>query len=121
MAGAVERLSLSVRIGICWFLVEKAQFHIHNIHHYTEREEKRNFTFKPNDMEYNGNRKPDITPDTTYIQTTKLHTHSYAANGRRRAKSFYAKLFAHLNYKLDYESCDWISDVIVIMYSFRKM
>lgn len=39
-----------------------------------------------------------------------------------KAKSFAFKVFTHLNYKLDYENCYWIFDVIVIvfviMYSF---
>lgn len=87
----LERLSLSVRIGIFWFLVEKAQFHIHNIHH-SQREEKRNFTFKPKDMEYNGNRKPDITPDTTYIQATKLHT-QLCSKRKTESKKFLRKAF----------------------------
>lgn len=65
-----------------------------------------------------------------FICVWYAHTHTHARRQKRKwmssndcvGKSFSTqKLFAHLNYKLDYESCDWISDVIVIMYSFRKM
>lgn len=60
-----------------------------------------------------------------YMCDTHTHTHTrneWMSSNDCVGKSFPTqKLCAHLNYKLDYESCDWISDVIVIMYSFRKM
>lgn len=131
-----ESLSFVVRIAAacllaCWcFVIAKVQFCIHNttfmymkLCSITQHAAGRKGVSRVR-MEKSLTLKP------IFICMCDTHTHTHARRQKRKwmssndcvGKSFSTqKLFAHLNYKLDYESCDWISDVIVIMYSFRKM